>query len=170
MSLAKKGNDHPQAPPPTQASRRHVGLRLIQVNAPPPKLPLDGLAADAVFQASQAATITSSEVERQGHAHRAAPAPPALLSYKHRWLVQHPKGDMHAERITLVPGLMGGRPTLRGMRFAVADVLEYLAGGMTTEDLLAEFPFLEREDILACLDYAARQARHEFIQLDHKAA
>lgn len=77
---------------------------------------------------------------------------------------------MHAERITLVPGLMGGRPTVCGMRFAVADVLEYLAGGMTTEELLAEFPFLEREDVLACLDYAAKQARHEFIPLDHKAA
>lgn len=56
---------------------------------------------------------------------------------------------------------MGGRPTVRGMRFAVSDVLEYLAGGMSVEELIAEFPFLEREDVLACLAFAAKQARFE---------
>ncbi len=65
---------------------------------------------------------------------------------------------------------MGGRPTVRGMRFAVADVLEYLAGGMTVDELLAEFPYLEREDVLACLAYAARQSRFERVPLDHLTA
>jgi uncharacterized protein (DUF433 family) len=62
---------------------------------------------------------------------------------------------MHGDRITMIPGLMGGRPTVRGLRFAVSDVLEYLAAGMSVEDLLGEFPFLEREDVLACLEFAA---------------
>ena len=55
------------------------------------------------------------------------------------------------KRITIVPGLMGGRPTIRGMRFQVADVLGYLAAGMTEKELLEDFPFLEENDIRAAL-------------------
>ncbi|MBK8695065.1 MAG: DUF433 domain-containing protein [Deltaproteobacteria bacterium] len=73
-------------------------------------------------------------------------------------------------RITLVPGVCGGRPTIRGLRVAVADVLELLAGGMTTEDILADYPYLEREDIAACLDFAARQARREELPIRRDAA
>ena len=53
------------------------------------------------------------------------------------------------------PGKRGGKPCIRGMRITVQDVLEYLAGGMSTEEILADFPYLTREDIQACLAYAA---------------
>ena len=61
----------------------------------------------------------------------------------------------HTNLITVEPGKRGGQPCVRGMRFAVRDVLEYLAGGMTVEELLAEFPELTRDDVRACLAYAA---------------
>lgn len=56
-------------------------------------------------------------------------------------------------RIILVSGVCGGRPTIPGLRVAVADVLELLAGGMTTEEILVDYPYLESEDIAACLDF-----------------
>lgn len=59
------------------------------------------------------------------------------------------------KRITIVPGLMGGRPTIRGMRFPVQDVLELLAAGMTNCQIIEEHPALEEEDIKAALLYAA---------------
>jgi uncharacterized protein (DUF433 family) len=62
-------------------------------------------------------------------------------------------------RITTEPGKLGGMPCVRGMRISVADVLEYLASGMTIPEILADFPYLEREDILACLAYAAERER-----------
>ncbi|GEP94529.1 DUF433 domain-containing protein [Chitinophaga cymbidii] len=58
-------------------------------------------------------------------------------------------------RITHSPGKMAGRPTIRGLRFPVADVLELLASGMSTEHILIQHPLLEREDITAALFYAA---------------
>jgi uncharacterized protein (DUF433 family) len=53
--------------------------------------------------------------------------------------------------ITIEPGKRGGKPCIRGMRITVYDVLEYLASGMTQEEVLADFPYLTQEDILACL-------------------
>ena len=64
------------------------------------------------------------------------------------------------ERITIVPGVCGGRPTVRGMRITVTDVLELLGSGMTTAEVLADYPYLERQDIEACLRYAARLSSH----------
>jgi uncharacterized protein (DUF433 family) len=64
------------------------------------------------------------------------------------------------ERITLVPGLCGGRPTIRGMRIRVLDVLEMLASGMSEAEILEAFPYLESEDIKASLRYAARNLDH----------
>jgi uncharacterized protein (DUF433 family) len=60
------------------------------------------------------------------------------------------------KRITIIPGLMGGRPTIRGMRFKVSDVLGYLSAGMTDAEILEDFPYLEKEDIIACLEYASK--------------
>jgi len=57
--------------------------------------------------------------------------------------------------ITLEPGKRSGKPCIRGMRITVYDVLSYLASGMTTEEILADFPYLTRDDVLACLAYAA---------------
>lgn len=57
--------------------------------------------------------------------------------------------------ITLEPGKRSGKPCIRGMRITVYDVLSYLAGGMSVDEVLADFPYLTREDILACLAFAA---------------
>ncbi len=57
--------------------------------------------------------------------------------------------------ITLEPGKRSGKPCIRGLRITVSDVLGYLASGMTIEEILDDFPDLTREDILACLAYAA---------------
>jgi len=57
--------------------------------------------------------------------------------------------------ITIEPEKRGGKPCIRGMRITVYDVLEYLASGMTQEEILEDFPYLTKEDILACLSYAA---------------
>lgn len=57
--------------------------------------------------------------------------------------------------ITIEPGKHGGKPCIRGMRITVYDVLEYLASGMTTEEILDDFPYLTSDDILACLSFAA---------------
>jgi len=61
--------------------------------------------------------------------------------------------------ITLEADKRSGKPCIRGMRITVTDVLEYLAAGMTYEQLLAEFPDLTREDIMACLAFAADRER-----------
>jgi uncharacterized protein (DUF433 family) len=59
-------------------------------------------------------------------------------------------------RITVNPGIFGGKPIIRGMRFAVEHVLAMLAAGDTPDKLLEEFPFLEQADIQACIAYAHR--------------
>lgn len=66
----------------------------------------------------------------------------------------------YRDRITMEPGKRGGRPCVRGLRITVYDVLGYLASGMTPEEILADFPYLEREDIQACLAFAADRERH----------
>jgi len=65
------------------------------------------------------------------------------------------------ERITLEPGKRSFKPCVRGMRITVADVLSYLASGMSFEEILEDFPYLEKEDILACLSYAANKEKIE---------
>lgn len=62
---------------------------------------------------------------------------------------------MAYERITVNPAQMGGLPCLRGMRVTVAAVLGQLSAGQSIEDVLADFPYLEREDVYAALEYAA---------------
>jgi len=57
--------------------------------------------------------------------------------------------------ITIEPGKRGGQPCIRGMRITVRDVLEYLAGGMSVAEVLADFPELTPEDVRACIAYAA---------------
>ena len=65
----------------------------------------------------------------------------------------------YRERITIEPGKRGGKPCLRGLRITVYDVLDYLAGGMSGDEILADFPDLEREDIRAALAFAADRER-----------
>ena len=71
---------------------------------------------------------------------------------------KHYRGDMDCKHlITIEPDKRSGQPCIRGLRMTVQDVLEYLAGGMTVEEILADFPDLTEEDIRACLAYAADQ-------------
>jgi uncharacterized protein (DUF433 family) len=69
----------------------------------------------------------------------------------------------YQEIITVEPGKRGGQPSIRGMRITVADVLSYLASGMTEEQILSDFPELTRDDIRACLAYAAERERKTLV-------
>ena len=65
-----------------------------------------------------------------------------------------------AERITVNPKQCGGKPCIRGMRIRVIDVLDLLANGLSVDDILVEFPKLEREDVLAAIKYARDRVNH----------
>lgn len=65
--------------------------------------------------------------------------------------------------ITIEPGKRGGKPCIRGMRITVYDVLSYLAAGMTQQEILADFPYLTEEDILASLSYAAAREQRTLV-------
>jgi uncharacterized protein (DUF433 family) len=69
------------------------------------------------------------------------------------------------QRITFNPNQCGGRPCIRGMRMRVKDVLDMLAGGATEAAILESYPYLEREDIQASLEYAAAQVDHAVLSL-----
>jgi uncharacterized protein (DUF433 family) len=68
------------------------------------------------------------------------------------------------ERITVSPEVCGGRPSIRGLRIRVKDVLDLLAAGATREEILADYPYLEAEDIAAVLEFAARQNDHPVLR------
>ena len=65
----------------------------------------------------------------------------------------------YKDRITIEPGKRGGKPCIRGLRITVYDILEYLASGMTEQEILKDFPDLTSEDIRACLAFAADRER-----------
>ena len=66
----------------------------------------------------------------------------------------------HIDRITFNPNQSGGRPCIRGMRIRVKDILEMLAAGVSESQILADFPYLESDDIRASLEYASREVDH----------
>ena len=66
----------------------------------------------------------------------------------------------YRDRITIEPDKRSGQPCIRNMRITVRDILEYLAGGMSREEILEDFPYLEDEDITACLAFAAHREQH----------
>lgn len=66
----------------------------------------------------------------------------------------------YRQNIESRPDVMGGKPCVRGTRMRVGDVLGYLAGGDSVDDLLGAFPYLSRADVMACLAFAADQADH----------
>lgn len=68
------------------------------------------------------------------------------------------------KRITVESGKCGGRPCIRGLRIRVSDILELLAAGASFEEILSDYSFLEKEDILAAIEYAAHQADHSVLQ------
>ena len=67
--------------------------------------------------------------------------------------------DQWRTLLTVEPGKRGGRPCIRGMRITVGDVLSYLAAGMSEAEILDDFPYLTRDDIRACLAFAAQRER-----------
>ena len=68
------------------------------------------------------------------------------------------------DRITVDPAVCGGRPCIRGLRMRVKDVLDLLAAGASRDELLADYPYLEPEDITAVLEFAARQNDHPVLR------
>ena len=67
------------------------------------------------------------------------------------------------DRITVNPKQCGGRPCVRNMRIRVSDVLDLLASGMTREEILSDYPYLESEDIEACLTFASQRLDHPIV-------
>jgi uncharacterized protein (DUF433 family) len=67
-------------------------------------------------------------------------------------------------RITVDPAICGGRPIIRGLRIRVKDVLDLLAAGATRAEILADYPYLEDDDITAALQFAARQSDHPVLR------
>ena len=70
------------------------------------------------------------------------------------------------DRITQDPAVMGGKPCIRGQRVTVGMILGQLAAGQTNDDIVADFPYLEREDVTQALRYAARRAEERGFQSD----
>jgi uncharacterized protein (DUF433 family) len=73
-----------------------------------------------------------------------------------------PASQLH--RITIDPAVCGGRPCIRGLRIRVTDVLDLLAAGASREDILSDYPYLEPEDIVAALQFAASQSDHPVLR------
>ena len=71
---------------------------------------------------------------------------------------------MSQQRIVIDPAVCGGRPIVAGTRMRVSDVLDALASGAEVDELLADFPYLSREDVFACLAYGARAVDHRVVQ------
>jgi uncharacterized protein (DUF433 family) len=79
---------------------------------------------------------------------------PFLIFVKIR-VMSNPELSELLKRITINPGIFAGKPIIRNMRFAVTDVLDLLAAGMTPKEIVVDFPFLEEDDIKAALAYAS---------------
>lgn len=73
--------------------------------------------------------------------------------------------DNLLSRISIDPNICFGKPCIRGHRIWVSLILDYLAGGMTIEDILEGYPGIEREDVLACIAYGAEMARGYYVEL-----
>jgi len=67
-------------------------------------------------------------------------------------------------RITSDPAVLGGKPTVRGLRISVSDILDLLASGADRKEILEDYPYLEDGDITAALEYASRSANHTVIK------
>ncbi len=80
--------------------------------------------------------------------------------------LQHPQFP----RFIMNPAVCTGKPCIRGIRFPVATLLGYLAGGMSQEDLIQDFPFLEKADILEALAFAALSMDEQYLPLQRIAA
>ena len=82
-----------------------------------------------------------------------------VVSWRYR------EGVTRLDRITTDPAVCHGQPTIRGLRYTVESVLDLLAAGMTVDEVLADYPDLERDDILAALEFGARAAGRRVVPL-----
>jgi uncharacterized protein (DUF433 family) len=92
----------------------------------------------------------------------------AISRYNKNWVIYNNLETMDSEllkRITINPEICHGKPTIRNTRHMVEGIIEYLAGGDSIEDILQEFPELEKEDILACLAFAAKSIHFKDIEI-----
>ena len=92
----------------------------------------------------------------------------AISRYNKNWVIYNNLETMDSEllkRITINPEICHGKPTIRNTRHMVEGIIEYLAGGDSIEDILQEFPDLEKEDILACLAFAAKSIHFKDIEI-----
>ena len=71
-------------------------------------------------------------------------------------------------RITIDPEVMGGKPCIRGMRVTVGTIVGFIATGKTVEDILAEYPYLEHDDVMEALSYAAWRAEEKEISMGNR--
>lgn len=78
--------------------------------------------------------------------------------------------ENYIDRVTINPNICNGKPIIRGMRISVATILEYLAAGESTENILNAYPVLEPEDIKACLEYAKKVTDKSIISYALKAS
>ena len=78
--------------------------------------------------------------------------------------------DELLSRITINPNVCFGKPCIRGHRIWVSLILDFLASGMTAEEILQEYPDLSRDDILACIAYGAEMARERYVDLPAEAS
>ncbi len=72
-------------------------------------------------------------------------------------------------RISIDPNICFGKPCIRGHRIWVSLVLDFLASGMTSQEILKQYPGLEEADILACIAYGAEMARERYVEIPHEA-
>ena len=89
-----------------------------------------------------------------------------------RWAAGHRRayaGNVAYERITIDPNRMSGLPCIRDTRVTVSAVLGQLAAGLTIPELLADFPYLDRDDVLAALEFAAAAVQERELPLAHSA-
>ncbi len=100
-----------------------------------------------------------AQTASESSANRALSAAPCVVSWRYRESVTR------LDRITTDPAVCHGQPTIRGLRYTVESVLELLAAGMTVDEVLADYPDLERDDILAALEFGARAAGRRVVPL-----
>src|SRR5215510_7561483 len=93
------------------------------------------------------------------------PLPAVRLVYKSFPCYSYSMFDENFERITQNPSVMGGKPCIRGMRVTVGMIVGQIGAGVSIEELLSDYPYLEREDILQSLRYAAWLAEERHIDL-----
>jgi uncharacterized protein (DUF433 family) len=135
-------------------SAKNEALRLI--GALPEGASWDDVAAALAPRAGAAGSAWPAQVRELRAAYEASPGDAAGPTHTE----EAGSSEMgYSERITIQPGKRSGRPCVRGLRITVYDVLGYLAAGMSEDDILADFPDLERADVRACLAFAADQER-----------